>query len=78
MTAVPSSQQPQYASTSGVEKRTDDLRRRNVADTTLNVNGSVEADKHKEKEDKMKEKVSSNDLFSVTGRYILRDVSGWV
>ena len=54
-----SSQQPQYASTSGVEQRTDDLRRRNVAETTSNVNGSIVTATGGEKEEKVKEKVNS-------------------
>ena len=73
MTLVPSSQQPQYASTSGAEKRTDDLRRRNVADTTSNVNGNIKTVMDGEKEDKIKEKVNRYDSLSVKG-HILEDV----
>lgn len=59
MTLVTSPQQPQYASTTGADKRTDDLRRRNIAETNPNINGRVGAAADVEKEDKVKEKVNN-------------------
>ena len=63
MTLVTSQQQPLSASTTGVNRQADELRRRNVAEINSGVSGLGERDaigdhEGKEKEDKVKEKVS--------------------